>query len=126
MPSGGLYATYYLLGEPETTIDYKWLKISGYRTGGYFTLMGGSLPLHLEHLSFWAHLVVQLPPKKILTPPRFNSSPLKAIMGIEDDPTPLFGVPKFSGANCQTSQTELRNKMQHGNPYVSGIFRDPQ
>ena len=23
MPSGGLYATYHLLGEPETTIDFK-------------------------------------------------------------------------------------------------------
>ena len=25
LPSGGLYATYHLLGEPETTIDYVWL-----------------------------------------------------------------------------------------------------
>ena len=27
LPSGGLYATYHLLGEPETTIDYTLLLV---------------------------------------------------------------------------------------------------
>ena len=29
LPIGGLYATYHLLGEPETTIDCKWLITMG-------------------------------------------------------------------------------------------------
>ena len=46
-------------------------------------------------------------------------------MGIEDDPTPFFGSLSSQGRTVKLAEG-AQEQMQHGNPYVSGIFRDPQ
>ena len=45
LPSGGLYATYHLLGEPKTTIE-----LSGVNSPYFMTSFWAHLPKHSHHI----------------------------------------------------------------------------
>ena len=44
LPSGGLYATYHLLGEPETTIEYTKFRCGSITNWDPEVLHGGPIP----------------------------------------------------------------------------------